>query len=199
MPDSRDPDVSRETAPKYMAHNIRLTYDDYCRMPSGQRYQLIEGDLMMVPSPNVFHQEISGRIGDALRRWVQGRNLGRVYHAPIDVVLGEHNVFQPDILYISRERLGIIKKANIQGAPDLVVEILSPSTAEVDRVTKRRVYARYGVRELWVVDPEARSVEVAAHNGHELATVQVHPLGTSLESPLLPGLALDIDELFLEE
>ncbi|NPV79697.1 MAG: Uma2 family endonuclease [Firmicutes bacterium] len=187
----------KETAVQYYTADLRLTYEDYCRMPSGERYELVEGDLRkMTPAPSVFHQKVSGRIEKALWRWVEDRDLGEVYHAPIDVVLSEHNVFQPDVLYISRERLGIIKEAYIGGAPDLVVEILSPSTAELDRVTKRQIYSRYGVREFWIVDPDGRSIEVAAHNGRELATVQVYPLGTILESPLLNGFRLKIDEVF---
>ncbi|NPV53444.1 MAG: Uma2 family endonuclease [Firmicutes bacterium] len=187
----------RETALKYIPHEIRLTYDDYCRIPSGERYELIEGALRrMAPAPSVFHQEISKRLGRLLLEWIEDNNLGKVYYAPIDVVLSQHDVVQPDLLYISKERLGIIHTANIQGAPDLVVEILSPNTAEWDRETKRRIYARYGVRELWLVDPDGRSIEVAIHNGRELATLQVYPPGTTMESKLLAGFALEVDNLF---
>ena len=193
----KKPDVLKETALQYAPADLRLTYEDYCRIPFGERYELVEGELRrMTPSPTVFHQKISGRIEKALREWVDEHNLGEVYDSPIDVVLSEHNVVQPDILYISRERLGIIKEACIRGAPDLVVEILSPSTVEWDRVIKRRIYSRYGVREFWIVDPEGRSIEVASHNGRELATVQVYPLGTTLVSPLLDGFELEIDGVF---
>lgn len=193
----KPPDMVKETAVQYYTADLRLTYADYCRMPSGERYELVEGDLRkMTPAPSVFHQKVSGRIEKALRHWVENRDLGEVYDAPIDVVLSEHNVVQPDILYVSLERLGIIKEACIRGAPDLVIEILSPSTAELDQVTKRRIYGRYGVREFWIVDPDGHSIEVAAHNGRELATVQVYPLGTTLESPLLDGFRLKIDEVF---
>ena len=192
----KDSDMLRETAPEYIPNSIRLTYEDYCRMPSGQRYELVEGGLRVVPSPSVAHQEISKRLERALLEWIEDRNLGKVYNAPIDVVLSEHDVVQPDILYVSQERLGIIKEANIQGAPDLVVEILSHSLAEWDRATKRRLYARYGVREYWLVDPEAKTIEVTANNGRELVTLQVYSSGTTLTSPLLPDFALDVDKLF---
>ena len=132
----------------------------------------------------------------ALRQWVGDRKLGKVYYSPIDVVLSRHNVVQPDILFISRERLGIIKEACIRGAPDLVIEILSPSTEEWDRIIKRQIYGRYGVREYWIVDPEGRSIEVTAHNSKELATVQIYSSGMTLSSPLLCGFALEIDEVF---
>lgn len=190
------PDEVREVAPKYDTSLERFTYEDYLRTPEGLRYELVEGDLRMVPLPNVFHQKISKRLQHILLEWIEGRGLGEVYDAPLDVVLSEHNVVQPDLLYVSRERLGIIKQANIWGAPDLVVEILSANTAEWDQVNKRQVYAKYGVRELWIVDPEGRTIEIATLQGHELATLQVYPTGTILNSPLLPGLALDVTGIF---
>ncbi len=189
-------DKVREPGTKYDSPATRLTYEDYCRMPAGLRYELVEGDIRMAPSPSVFHQEVSKRLEKLLLEWVEGQGLGMVYDAPLDVVLSEHNVVQPDLLYVSRERLGIIKEANIWGAPDLVVEILSSSTAEWDRVTKRRAYERYGVKELWLVDLDGRSVEVAARRDAALETVQVYPLGTTLSSPILPGLVLDVNLLF---
>lgn len=195
MPES---DTLREASREYTPRRVMLTYEDYCRMPSGNRYELVEGDIRMTPSPSVFHQRISRRIEKVLLEWVERHGLGEVLHAPIDVVLSEHNVVQPDILYVARERLGIIKEANIQGAPDLVVEILSPSNAEWDRVTKRRVYARFGVREFWIVDPEGRNIEVCVFRDCELKTFQVYPPGTRLSSPLLNDFTLDVAEVFRE-
>ncbi len=195
----RDPDRAREVAPKDGWLGRRLTYEDYCRMPAGERYELVEGELRVVPSPTVFHQELSKRLQFLLIRWVEERHLGKVYNAPIDVLLSEHNVVQPDLLCVLREKLEIIRKANIQGAPDLVVEILSPSTEEWDRVTKRQVYAKFGVRELWFVDPAGRSVEVACLTVGDLRTVQTFAAGATLTTPLLPGFVVDIDELFRED
>lgn len=195
MPES---DTLREASREYTPRRVMLTYEDYCRMPSGNRYELVEGDIRMTPSPSVFHQRISRRIEKVLLEWVERHELGEVLHAPIDVVLSEHNVVQPDILYVARERLGIIKEANIQGAPDLVVEILSPSDAEWDRVTKRRVYARFGVREFWIVGPEGRNIEVCVFRDCELKTFQVYPPGTRLSSPLLNDFTLDVAEVFRE-
>lgn len=195
----QDTDKLKETAPQYVPAELRLTYHDYCQIPLGarDRYEIVEGELrQMTPAPSVLHQRISGRIEKALRQWVEDGDLGELLHSPIDVVLSEHNVVQPDILYVSRERLGIVREANIWGAPDLVVEILSPSTAEWDQGLKRRVYGRYGVREFWAVDPEAGSIEVAANNGRELATVQVYSSGMVLRSPLLGGFALEVDKVF---
>lgn len=190
------PDEVRELAVEYDSLKARLTYDDYCRLPPAPRYELVEGELRVVPAPNVAHQEISKRLHRVLVEWVEDQGLGLVYYAPLDVVLSEHNVVQPDLLYVSRERRGIIKEANIWGVPDLVVEILSPSTTQWDRVNKRQVYERFGVRELWFVDPVGRSIEVAARNETKLETLQVYLPGTALQSLILPGLALSLDKLF---
>lgn len=196
----KEPDAPRElqeTAVEYKSQKARLTYEDYCLTPPGERYELIEGVLRkMTPAPSVFHQEISKRLERLLLEWVEDRGLGKVYDAPIDVVLSQHNVLQPDLIYISKERTEIIHKANIWGAPDLVVEILSPSTAELDQETKRQIYAAYGVRELWLVDPDNKSIEVATLDGHELATLEIYRPGSIMTTRLLPGFSLDVGMLF---
>lgn len=190
------PDKAHETAPSYGSGGVLLTYEDYCRTPDDVRYELIEGELLIMPSPNVYHQEISGRLERMLWYWIEPRGLGRTFHAPLDVVLSEHDVVQPDILYVSRDRLEIIKEANVWGAPDLVAEIISSSTSERDRVKKRRVYALYGVEELWLVDPENKTVEVAFHHEAAFVTMQVYPMGATLVSRTLPGLSIQVDEIF---
>lgn len=192
------PDKAHETAPSYGSGRVLLTYDDYCRTPDDVRYELIEGELLIVPSPNVYHQRISGQLERILRDWIEPRGLGEILDAPLDVVLSEHNVVQPDILYVSRDRFEIIKEANIWGAPDLVVEILSPSTSERDRVKKRRVYALYGVEELWLVDPENKTVEVASRREAEFVTMQIYPMGATLVSQVLTGLTIQVDDIFPE-
>jgi len=142
---------------------IKLTYRDYLTWPDdGRRYELYEGEVYMVPSPSVQHQRISRDLGALLRHFVLENELGEVFYAPLDVVFDEDTVVQPDILFISHERRGIINEQNISGAPDLVIEILSPATEERDRGVKLQLYCRYGVRECWLVDPEGRTVEVLA-------------------------------------
>lgn len=176
--------------------DVALTYDDYRRMPEGERYELLEGDLQMTPAPNPRHQRISRRIGVALNEHVEKHALGEVFHSPIDVVLSQTTVVQPDILFISRARSEIVGREAITAAPDLVVEILSPSSTERDRVTKRRLYGRFGVREYWIVDPEARSIEVCVHDGRELVTHGVWQEGMEAESPLLQGFRLAVRPIF---
>ena len=135
---------------------IKFTYTDYLLLPEGDRRELIEGDFYMVPSPSFRHQSISRDISTPLWDYVRTNGLGVVVWAPMDVVLTQESVVQPDILFISNERREIITDNNISGAPDLVVEILSPSTADRDRELKLRLYARHGVREYWIVDPDER-------------------------------------------
>jgi len=142
---------------------VKLTYRDYLTWPDdGRRYELFEGEVYMVPSPSVKHQRISGNLQALLRQFLLQNGLGEVFHAPLDVVFSQSTVVQPDILFISHQRRGIIGEQNISGAPDLVVEILSPSTEERDRGVKLQLYCRYGVRECWLIDPEERTVEVLA-------------------------------------
>lgn len=186
-----------EATPEYIRPSPRLTYDDYCQIPPGQqRYELIGGAVRVVPSPSVSHQRVSKRLLVALTQWIEGRGLGEVYNAPIDVVLSEYDVVQPDLLYVSKGRSSIIREANIWGTPDLVVEILSPGTARWDKEVKRQLYGRFGVRELWLVDPQARSIEVATLEDRALLTSQVYCVGATLTSPLLPGFTLDVERLF---
>ena len=141
--------------------NIKLTVRDYMSIPEGddRRFELIDGELILAPSPVPQHQIIAGNLFEILIGFVRAHDLGRVIYSPMDVVLSEHDVFQPDILFVSRNRLHIIGNLNIQGAPDLVIEILSPSTENRDRGVKLNQYLRYGVREYWIIDPENRTCE----------------------------------------
>lgn len=200
----KEPERAKETAAQHLDQRVRLTYDDYCRMPAGLRYELVEGDIRMVPSPSVRHQELSQRLERLLLEQLQDEGRGKVLDAPCDVVLSEHNVVQPDILFVAKDRLGIVGEANIQGPPDLVIEILSESTKSWDQVTKRRVYARYGVREFWLVDPETKTVEVASlieppGGVPDLVTVATYPAGTTARGPLLPEFEVEVSHLFEEQ
>ena len=163
---------------------IKFTYEDYKSLPESEteRYELLEGELVMVPSPTYRHQLISGKLEFLLRKFIQENDLGIVLDAPFDVVFeeaGERRVTQPDILYISKEQAHLISEDEVRGAPDLVVEIISPGTEERDRGYKRTLYARHRVKEYWIVDPEAQTVEVftLGEKGFELISGQ--PLAES--------------------
>ena len=138
----------------------RLTYADYVSLPDdGCRYQLVEGELVVMASPNTRHQLVVGEIYYRLRQHVDHLQLGRVMVSPLDVVLDDHNVLQPDVIFVSDARAGIVVPKNLQGAPDLCVEVLSPGTERIDRVRKLELYARFGVPHYWIVDLEARTIE----------------------------------------
>jgi Uma2 family endonuclease len=177
---------------------VKLTVADYMNMPDDVRYQLIDGELILAPSPTNRHQAVTLELAVALRQFVRRNSLGIVRIAPLDVILAEHEVFQPDILFVSNDRRAIMTPANIQGAPDLVVEILSPSTRRNDRGHKLGVYSRCGVREYWIVDPDAGLVEVLSAGDSGLALAATFSFEDVLVSPLLPGLAVELDQVLAE-
>ncbi|MBM3934169.1 MAG: Uma2 family endonuclease [SAR202 cluster bacterium] len=178
--------------------NVKFTVQDYMNLPESEdkRYELIEGELYMVPAPKFAHQIISKKLFRVIDEFVERGKLGVVAYAPVDVVLSVEDVMQPDIIYVSSDRESIITEDNVQGAPDLVIEILSPGTAGRDRTIKRGKYARFGVREYWIVDPQKRTLEVTTAGKKGLETVRIYPEGTKAESPLLPGLEVDLSAVF---
>ena len=175
---------------------IKFTYADYRNTPEDERYELIDGELIMASAPRIIHQRTERKLVTLLDTFVEQNGLGEIFYAPTDVVLSDTDVVQPDILFVSNERAHIITEDNIRGAPNLVIEILSPSTAARDRTLKRALYAKHGVQEYWQVDTDARTIAVLtlADNGFELAAV--YGEGQTLVSPLLPGFALDLDLVF---
>ena len=173
-----------------------LTYEDYLKTPDDERWELLDGELLMVPSPNTAHQTVTGNLFIHLSIFVKERDLGRVFVAPYDVILSPHNVVQPDVLFVPKERRSIVTADNVKGAPALVIEVTSPSTAARDRDSKRRVYAQNGVGEYWLADPSKRSISVMVRQGEEFWEVGVYGPEDVLTSPGLPGLALEGLDIF---
>lgn len=177
----------------------RLTYSELRWMPDdGKRYELIDGEVFVNPSPNVKHQRVLRRLAFSMDYHAEAHKLGEVFVAPLDVVFSEKTSLQPDVIFVSSARRGIIGPEYIIGAPDLVAEILSPYRVAFDRVTKLGQYARHGVGEYWIIDPAAESVEVCALVGsnYELkATLSGHD---HLETPLLPGWKISLRHLFAD-
>ncbi|TYO96473.1 Uma2 family endonuclease [Desulfallas thermosapovorans] len=171
------------------------TVEDYMKMDDGRRYELIGGELFVVPSPRPKHQKVSGRIFYQFENFLRNNNLGEVFHAPIDIVLGKH-IVQPDVIFIAKERLDIIGELNIQSAPDLVVEVLSPSTAAHDKKKKSQLYLKHGVKEYWLVDPDAKIVDVFKAGEQEWRWVGTFDQDDILNSTLLPGLEIKLIEIF---
>lgn len=174
----------------------KLTYADYCLTPDDERYELVDGELIMVPAPGESHQIVAMELGALLHVFVKARGLGRVFSAPYDVVLSDTDIVQPDLLFVSNERTHIRTPTNIRGAPDLVVEILSPSTASRDWREKRDLYAEYGVREYWLVDPDTRTVTVLLLNDGVFVEVARYSAGAILSSPTLTSFTANLDDIF---
>ena len=174
----------------------RVTYNDYLTLPEEKRYETLEGELFMVPAPDFYHQIVSGNVEFPLREFVKKNNLGIVVAAPVDVVLSPEDVLQPDVLFISREKRYIITEKNVSGAPDLVIEILSPSTQERDKLVKRDLYSKYGVKEYWIVDPVGKNIEVMTHGSEGYQLYAIFLNDEFLISPLIEGFSLPLKEVF---
>jgi Uma2 family endonuclease len=174
----------------------KLTYDDYVNFPNdGKRYEIIDGELYVNPSPNMKHQRVLLRLAIALSRFVEKHRLGEVFIAPFDVVFSEIDVMEPDLLFISTARMHVLTQANVKGAPDLVVEVLSDGTRRYDETTKRKRYEHFEVQEYWIVDPIDDSVRILRLEGKQYERIIV---GGDLTSPLFPGFSLGLKKLFAE-
>lgn len=175
----------------------KYTYEDYLKTPDDVRYELIEGELIMTPSPVTRHQRISGRLFAFIFAFVTDNNPGEVFAAPYDVVFDNYNVFQPDILFISKDRLNIITDKNVQGSPDFVIEILSESTGYRDAIQKKRLYARFGVREYWIVAPDDKLVEVYyLKDKGEYQLLKTYLENDIIESQIIKGLKIELNRVF---
>ncbi len=174
-----------------MTTRVRLTYEDYAELPDdGRRYELHEGELSVTPSPGTGHQAILLNLAVILHGHVNARGLGEVFPAPLDCILENVTVVQPDIVFIETARGSVISERGIEGAPTLAVEVISPSTTGIDRRRKLQLYARYGVSYYWIVDPPARTIEA-----YQLTQGQYRNAGTLSESttvslPPFPDLIL---------
>jgi Uma2 family endonuclease len=166
-------------------------------MPEGPPYyQVVEGNLVMSPSPRTFHQIVAGRIHSVILQFLEKHALGEVFIAPLDVYLDDVNIYQPDVIFVAARQKAIITEQGIEGAPALVVEVLSPATARYDKGSKRKVYARTGVKELWLVDPEARTIEVFSLAENVDKPSAAHGDKDTFSSSLLPGLRFNGAAIF---
>jgi Uma2 family endonuclease len=169
----------------------RLTYEEYASFPDdGIRRELIDGEVHVTPSPVVRHQRIVLRVARLLADHVDAHHAGEVFIAPCDVMLSRHDVVQPDVVFVATSDAGIVTASNLQGSPTLVVEVVSdPRT---DRVRKRDLYARHGVPEYWIVDPDADRVEIYRLEGSAYPKPSILEPGEALASPSLPRLSIDV-------
>ncbi len=174
----------------------RYTHADYAQLPEGAPYELIRGELVMSPSPSFQHQQISIRLASALFQFVEERGNGYAVAAPMDVRLSEEDTVQPDLIFIAADRHDIIGAQAIEGAPDLIVEIFSPSTTHRDVGVKKRLYEQHGVREYWTVDPDTQAVEIHVNTDDGFEQHARFVEAGTISSTVLEDFAVDLTDLF---
>ena len=175
-----------------------LTYADYLNGPeTKERREIVDGEVVMVASPDVYHQTALRNTCRPVDRFVYENGLGEVWFAPLDVIVEQEplRVRQPDLLFVSNERAGIVRD-RIYGGPDLVVEVISPNNSRTHIESKLADYARIEVRECWLISPQARTVEVLRLEGGQWRRAYIRGEGERIESVVLTGLELDIAEIF---
>lgn len=184
------------TVPTVERARVQWTYDDLRLMPEdGLRYEVIDGDLLVTPAPTITHQTISKRIQFALMQQIEQRGLGQVYNAPVDLIFSRLRTVQPDLLVVRTERTNFITERGVETAPDLVIEILSPSTEKTDRERKAKLYASEGVREYWIVDAALRCIEVHGLSESGYVLLGSYGPGTKVSSRVFE-LDLAVDPVF---
>lgn len=174
-----------------------LTYEDYLKMPDDRtRKQIIGGDLYVTAAPSPLHQRVVVELTSILHAHAREHGLGTILVAPVDLVLSQVDVVQPDILFVAEANRHIIGAAAVQGVPDLVIEVLSPSTLKIDRDRKMDLYARAGIPEYWIVDPDSRAAELyrLAQGAYRLE--RCVPDDDVIRSTLFPGLAVGLHNIW---
>ena len=176
---------------------IVLTYDDYCLLPNdGNRYEILDGELSVTPAPATKHQTVLGNLYRFLANHVTANQLGRLFFAPTDLILAPTTVIQPDLIFIDNDRRHIVTERAIEGAPSLVVEILSPATHRIDRVTKAQLYAKYQVPHFWLVDPNQQNLEAYELTGDRYHLLASHRDREAFTPLLFPDLTLQLADLW---
>lgn len=175
----------------------KWSYKDYVFFDDEKRCEIIEGEIFMSPSASASHQEISRDLEFLMWLFVKAKNSGKVFNAPFDVILDENNVVQPDLLFISNKNLNLISERGVFGSPDLVVEIVSPSSGYRDKVTKKKLYEKFGVAEFLVVEPQNKSVEVFCLEGKTYELFSSAKENGEVKSKVIDGFSVTISEIFV--
>jgi Uma2 family endonuclease len=177
--------------------DARLTYDDLVRMPDdGKRHEIIDGVHFVTPSPGHRHQVLVTRLAVAIANYLEIHPVGEVTVAPLDIVLTKWDVVQPDVIVVAHDQREIVTEPNIQGAPALVIEVLSPGTKLRDLGIKRQLYERGGVREYWIVDANTVAVHHRSSDGALVLREVLAHSSQMLTTPLLPGFMMPLEKLF---
>ncbi|MCO6479351.1 MAG: Uma2 family endonuclease [Phaeodactylibacter sp.] len=179
----------------------KITYQEFRQMEFDEDdrffYELLNGELVKKSAPSALHQRISGRLFSKIRAWIDEKGLGELFYAPIDVFLDDYNAPQPDLVFIKKTRLGIVHLDNgIVGIPDLVVEILSPTSIKRDRFEKMEIYQRFNPPEYWIVDPANGSIEVYTLKNDKLEIASFAAQEGAVQSPALGGLEIEVEKIF---
>jgi Uma2 family endonuclease len=175
----------------------KLTYEEFRQLPDdGRYYELIHGEVHLSPSRSTKHQMILGNLSRILGTYMRSARVGILFFAPLDVCLNPDTALQPDLIFISEERVGIVNENFVAGAPDLAIEVLSQSTAGHDRATKLPLYAEAGVADVWLVDSQAKTVEVLKLEGKKYLLDAILAGDQVLTSNLFPGWQLSLRDLF---
>jgi Uma2 family endonuclease len=186
--------VPQEVRVERQHSTTKLTYADYLRFPDdGLRHEIIDGEHYVTPSPATRHQRISRNLLHLIQTYLDSHQIGEVFAAPFDALLSDFDVVVPDLLYLSNERSRFLTSKNLQGPPDLVIEILSPSTRTRDKRLKRDLYERVGVEEYWVVNPDEDRVDVYRRSAGAFAEPVSVPRSGTITTPLLPDFELPLD------
>lgn len=174
-----------------------LTYEDYCRLPDdGRRYEILDGELFVSPSPIRIHQRIVLNLLLVLDPHIRRNRLGEINVAPFDVLLSNHNIVEPDLIFVSTAKAQFITTKNIQGAPDLLIEVLSPSTKQRDLRKKRKIYGEWGVDWYWIVDPDDGTLTELKRAENNFEQIARAARGSNFHPKLFPGLIIELDSLW---
>jgi Uma2 family endonuclease len=175
----------------------KWTVEDYLLLgETNTRCELINGDLIMSPSPSPYHQDVVSNLYDSFKK-VARKLEGKVYFSPIDLYIDNTNVYQPDLLFLPKESLRFVTNRGIEGPPDVVIEVISPSNAVYDRNTKKRRYLNFGVKEYWIVDPGKKTVEIYLRDHHSTDVPYLYLVEEGqVTSTILADLCLDLKDIF---
>ena len=190
----------KEQAAKYLVQTKKYTYQDYLDLPEdGKRYEVINGEFIMVAAPSTFHQSVLINLVNDLKNFLNREKVGKVFCVPIDVKLSDRNVVQPDIIFVSQNNSNIITENNVEGTPDLIIEILSPDTAYHDLIEKKEIYERFDVKEYWIVDPKKQRIEIYQNINQRFELNQRIELEGTVESLVIKGFKISLESIFSME
>ena len=173
----------------------RWTYEEYYKLDDDRRYEIIDGNLVMVPAPDTWHQDWLNGLNFVITPFVKKHKLGRVFIAPLDVVLYPENTVQPDLVFVSTANAGIIQRRGVFGVPDLLIEIISPSSVRRDRYDRKNLFARFGVKEYWIGDPANEALEILILKAGQYELHCSAEEKGKLTSLALAGLEFDLKEI----